>query len=103
MMIGCARQRLASGVPSSLDRRAQSAHVGAATTFVDNPVGLDGSLRVSFLGDSRPLPSVLEVSVTTAAGLHVDARVAPTYRLVQPNGPGCAPICRQARIELIAR
>ena len=64
---------------------------------------LDGSLRVSFLGASQPLPSVLEVSVTTTTGLHVDACVAPTYRLVQPNGPGCAPICRQARIELIAR
>src|SRR5690606_6653103 len=36
---------------------------------------------------------------------HQDRAVAqqsftPTYRTVQPNGPGCEPICEQASVEL---
>ncbi|HVF59584.1 MAG TPA: hypothetical protein VNJ70_07235 [Thermoanaerobaculia bacterium] len=41
----------------------------------------------------------LTVRVTAGAGSSSEV-VHPTYHVVQPNGPGCPPICKQARVQV---
>jgi hypothetical protein len=41
----------------------------------------------------------VELEVTSGA-VSERREVAPSYATVQPNGPGCPPICRQARVRI---
>jgi len=44
-------------------------------------------------------PAEVTVRVTTSAG-SAERTFRPSYETVRPNGPGCEPVCRQARVTM---
>lgn len=48
-------------------------------------------------------PQQVAVSVTRDGQTLVDKTVTPTYRTSRPNGPQCAPECRQASLPLFGQ
>lgn len=55
----------------------------------------DGSCLAGFYGF---LPDEVTLAVS-GGGQQVSVTLEPAYEDVQPNGPGCPPICRQATVE----
>lgn len=46
------------------------------------------------------LPDEVTVEVVAEDGRRVSRTVRPEYEALQPNGPGCPPTCRQARVTV---
>jgi hypothetical protein len=71
---------------------------------------VDGAIVASVdCGPAQPCGSTVFLRGVTAPGAQleitgpgVDLRwqVTPRYETLQPNGPGCPPICRQARVRV---
>lgn len=45
-------------------------------------------------------PEEVEIVVRVGQSNNVSRLVKPTYEKVQPNGPGCPPVCEQAVVEI---
>jgi hypothetical protein len=45
-------------------------------------------------------PASVTVEIFRDEGTIARETFAPTYRTIQPNGPGCEPTCTQARVDL---
>lgn len=56
------------------------------------PPAEHGLSEISFSG----APKQVHVRITRDGATVADQDITPTYRRVQPNGPGCEPICNQA-------
>lgn len=84
-----------SGAPAGPFRvEAQAAGDGAPRVF-ECPAG--GRCESAFFADFTPE----EATIRVIAGGRTTARtVRPTYERVQPNGPGCPPVCRQGRVRV---
>lgn len=48
-------------------------------------------------------PRQVAISITRDGQTLVDKTVTPTYRTSRPNGPRCAPECRQANVPLLGQ
>ena len=46
-------------------------------------------------------PKEVRIQQVVGGTVLFDQTVQPTYQTVQPNGPGCAPICHQANTPLV--
>jgi hypothetical protein len=46
-------------------------------------------------------PAAVHVTQTSDGATLLDTMVSPTYRMSQPNGPGCDPICSQGSGSLV--
>ena len=77
------------GITLGRPRRAFSATVASQQC---QPI--DGKFTEAITIDGTP--SEIEVQQTVTGTVIFDQTVAPTYQTNQPNGPGCAPTCRQA-------
>ncbi len=65
-------------------------------------VCLRGTFSLVFV-EGAPMPSVVELTIVTAEGTVAHVCGAPRYSLIQPNGPGCEPICRIGRLSASVR
>lgn len=91
---------------------------GLEVQLVDQP---PGTYRIEASAPGQPAPRVVECTTATPCGPSVFLRdftpesatirvivgadttartVQPSYETVQPNGPGCPPTCRQARVQI---
>jgi hypothetical protein len=50
------------------------------------------------IAEGASMPSMVELTIVTADGTMAHVCGGPRYALAQPNGPGCAPICRIGRL-----
>ena len=83
------------GAPAGPFRvEAQAAGGGAARVF-ECPAGQ--RCEFAFFSDFTPEEATIRV---IADGRTTARTVRPTYGRVQPNGPGCPPICRQGRVRV---
>jgi len=73
---------------------AQAAGGGAARVF-ECPAGQ--RCEIAFFADFTPAEATVRV---ITGGRTTERTVRPTYERVQPNGPGCPPICRQGRVRV---
>ena len=83
------------GAPAGPFRvEVQAAGGGAARVF-ECPAGQ--RCEIAFFADFTPEEATIRV---TAGGRTTARTVRPTYERVQPNGPGCPPVCRQGRVRV---
>ena len=80
------------GVEIEIEASEPSGDVRNATCVVLQ----DGSCRIGFDGF---VPEEVTVAVS-GGGQHASVTVEPVYETLQPNGPDCPPICRQATVEV---
>jgi len=80
--------------PAGPFRVEAQADGGAARVF-ECPAG--ERCEFAFFADFTPEEATIRV---TANGRTTARTVRPTYERVQPNGPGCPPICRQGGVRV---
>ena len=81
----------------------------AVVTIVESgcalPASAHGFAQISF--DPTMRPARVRVSIARGRGASeaevAAAEIAPEYRTLQPNGPGCPPTCTQARSQVSVR
>ena len=64
------------------------------------PIHWPGGVRRLCLAGSVVLATVVHVTIARDGTALTDRSFRPTYTTSQPNGPGCEPVCRQARDRL---
>jgi hypothetical protein len=62
------------------------------------PASAHGFPQIRF--DAKARPRKVVVTVTRNDGVIGRAELSPEFQRVEPNGPGCGPICNQARARM---
>ncbi len=83
------------GAPAGPFRVEAQAAGGGAPRVFECPAG--ERCESAFFADFTPEEATIRV---IADGRTTARTVRPTYERVQPNGPGCPPICRQGRVRV---
>jgi len=79
------------------DRSCEEQVNGNVTGLVCTPIADHYTLGMEVSGTPKQLRFKLERDGATL----VDETVEPSYQETRPNGPGCAPVCRQATVPLV--
>jgi hypothetical protein len=72
-----------------------------AATTTSATLTCTGNGRFQEVVEIRRAPATLAVSLAQGGTTKPLGTLSPTYRTMQPNGPGCEPVCRQAEIAQV--